>query len=128
MLPIGPTLEKFIHERRLVKKRIAEQAGITPAYLAQVLKKETLDCLLFERLCNAVEVSPMEFFSDNERVKKQIAVGDVTANSMLGPAKASVHVEDGTVSVLRELLAEKERVIKILLAQLENRDKNGTNQ
>lgn len=36
MLPIGPTLEKFIHERRLVKKRIAEQAGITPAYLAQV--------------------------------------------------------------------------------------------
>ena len=128
MLPIGPTLEKFIHERRLVKKIIAEKAGITPAYLAQVLKKDTLDCLLFEKLCNAIEVSPLEFFADNEHVKKQIAVGDVTANSMLGPAEASVHVGDGTVSVLRELLAEKERTIIILLAQLEQRDKNGTNQ
>lgn len=118
MKKIGPELDRIITERGVIKKNIAERLNITPTYFSRLLKAESMDCQMLENICNIIRISPAIFFD----VQPNINIGGANATSMLGPATAQVNITEGEVNALRELLAEKERTIQILLSG-QNRDK-----
>ncbi len=113
MKNIGTELKKLIEEKHLVKKDLAAELGITPTYLSAIMRKESIDCLLLDRICNVIGVSPSYFFDDDASV----SVSNVKATSVIGNANAAVTITANEVSALKELLKEKERTIQILLAQ-----------
>ena len=64
MKNIGTELYAIIEQKKLVKKEIADKLGITPVYLSAIMKKESIDCKLLERICKVIGVSPAYFFDD----------------------------------------------------------------
>ena len=76
-----------------------------------------MDCQMLENICNIVGVSAASFFDGG------FSVGGASASSILGDANAQVNITQGEAQALRELLAEKERTIQILLNKTgQNRD------
>jgi len=118
MKKIGPELDRIITERGVIKKNIAERLNITPTYFSRLLKAESMDCQMLENICNIIGISPAIFFDDVQSIN----IGGANATSVLGAATAQVNITEGEVNALRELLAEKERTIQILLSG-QNRDK-----
>lgn len=95
---IGQILKEHIESHKLVKGDIAKTADISYNYLSTIFRKTTMDMSLWEKLCLASGLSPAVAFSD-----------------------AAIQEEKpGTdTAQLKELLAEKERTIQILLRQVE---------
>ena len=111
MKHIGHELFNIIEQKKLVKKEVAEQIGITPVYLSAIMRKDSIDAELLERICKAIGVSPAYFFDDYKGDSNQIS--DVNATAVMGVA--SVNISQGEVDLLKSMLAEKERTIKILM-------------
>ncbi len=120
MRRIGPTLDQIITDKGLIKKNIADQLGITPTYFSRLMKNDSMDCHMLENICKIINVSPAIFFDDCTSIN----VGGANASSLLGNANAQVNITQGEAQALRELLAEKERTIQILLEKSgQKRDK-----
>lgn len=111
MKHIGNELFSIIEKKRLVKKELAEQIGITPVYFSSIMRKDSIDAELLERICKVVGVSPAYFFDDYTETKN--IIGDVNNTAIMGVA--SVSISQGEVDLLKSMLEEKERTIKILM-------------
>jgi len=109
MKNIGPELNRIMTERRIVRKDIAKEVGITPTYLSAIVRKNSIDCEL--KICKAIGISASYFFDDTHGNH----VSDISATTLFG--NANVNITQGEVKMLKELLAEKERTIKILMAE-----------
>lgn len=108
---IGPELNRIMTERRIVRKDIAKEVGITPTYLSAIVRKNSIDCELLDKICKAIGISASYFFDDTHGNH----VSDISATTLFG--NANVNITQGEVKMLKELLAEKERTIKILMAE-----------
>ena len=105
MKHIGKLLKKHIEDNHLKKGEIAAQAGISYNYLSTVFKKDSIDADLLERLCVAAGLHPGIVFDVPEQVNKSFS--DIMAKTILGNASVQINQNEN----LRELLAEKERII-----------------
>ena len=114
MLHIGTEIKKVIEQNHLVKQDVAQQLGITPTYLTRMFKLEDMRCSSLDRVCKVIGLSAAHIFEQESAVNVQ----NVSANSLIGNARAELNVTPGEVATLRELLEEKERTIQILLAQI----------
>jgi len=111
MKHIGHELFNIIEQKKLVKKEIAERVGITPVYFSSIMHKSSIDAELLEKICKAMGISPSYFFDDYKENINHI--GDVNATAVMGTA--SVNISQGEVDLLKSMLEEKERTIKILM-------------
>ena len=114
MLHIVNEIKKIIESNHLVKQDVAEQLGVTPTYLARMFNQSDMKCSSLDRVCKVIGLSAAHIFEQ----ESQVNVQNVSANSIIGNAKAELNVTPGEVATLRELLDEKERTIRILLAQI----------
>ena len=114
MLHIGNEIKKAIESNHLVKQDVAEQLGVSPTYLARMFNQNDMKCSMLDRVSKVIGLSVSHIFEQ----EGQVSVQNVSANSVIGNAKAEVNVTPGEVATLRELLAEKERTIQILMAQI----------
>ncbi len=114
MLHIGNEIKKIIESNHLVKQDVAEQLGVTPTYLARMFNQSDMKCSSLDKVCKVIGLSAAHIFEQESLVNVQ----NVSANSIIGNAKAELNVTPGEVATLRELLDEKERTIRILLAQI----------
>ena len=114
MLHIGNEIKKAIEENHLVKQDVAEKLGVSPTYLTRMVKLEDMRCSSLDKVCKVIGLSAAHIFEQNEQVQVQ----NVSANSLIGDARAELNITPGEVATLRELLAEKERTIQILLQQI----------
>ena len=90
-------LKKIISEKKLSTKELAEQIGMTYEGLNKAFKEESIKVATLEKICKIINVSPAIFFDGVHELN-------------------STNVANGNeVSHLRELLAEKERLIQVLL-------------
>ena len=48
MKNIGKELDRIISEKGMVKKKLAENLGITPAWLIRLLKQPSIDCEMLD--------------------------------------------------------------------------------
>ena len=87
------------------------RVGITPTYLSAIVRKNSIDCELLDKICKAIGISASYFFDDTHCNH----VSDISATTLFG--NANVNITQGEVKMLKELLAEKERTIKILMAE-----------
>lgn len=111
MKHIGQELFNIIEQRRLVKKEIAERVGITPVYFSAIMRKGSIDAELLEKICNAIGVSPAYFFDDY--VENESIVCD--GNNAVGMRAVSAAISQREIELLKLMLEEKERTIKILM-------------
>lgn len=105
MKHIGQLLKKHIEDNHLKKGQIAAQAGISYNYLSTIFKQASCDADLLERLYVAAGLHPGIVFDVPEQVIKTFS--DIYAQTMLGNASVQINQNEN----LRELLAEKERII-----------------
>lgn len=111
MRHLGQTLKNHIEINRLKKRDVANAAGITYNYLSTIFGKESLDCALWEKLCLASGLNPCSAFDGPTGVNKNYS--DIQANTVVGPATVMIGAEQ---KALLDLLAEKERLIQVLIA------------
>ena len=114
MLHIGTEIKKRIEENHLVKQEVAAQLGVTPTYLTRMFHLEDMKCSSLDKVCKVIGLSAAHIFEQ----EGQVQVQNVSANAFIGNAKAELNVTPGEVASLRELLAEKERTIQILLGKI----------
>lgn len=111
MKHLGQLLKKHIEANNLKKRDVANAVGITYNYLSTVFNKESLDCALWEKLCHATGLNPATAFDAPAAGNKNFS--DIHAQSVVGPATVMIGAEQ---KPLLDLLAEKERLIQVLLA------------
>ena len=111
MKHLGQLLKKHIETNNLKKRDVSAAAGITSNYLSTLFNKETMDCELWEKLCLATGINPAVAFEVPLSSNKSYS--DIYAQTVLGPATVTIGAEQ---KPLLDLLAEKERLIQVLLA------------
>ena len=107
---LGSIIKKHIETNKIKKKLVAEKVGISANYLSDLFKLKSMDCELFENICNIIGLNPTIAFEPLPAGSKNFS--DITASTIIGPANVTI----GETQVLKELLAEKERLIQVLLA------------
>ena len=113
MKHIGNELKRIIEEKKLVKRTIAMNCGISPSYFSQVLNDRLMNIELLEKVCREIDISPGYFFDEWKFDTYKL------------PDIDSIEIDpetiDKTISFMQELKSETERVIKLLSSQnLEN--------
>lgn len=111
MKHLGQLLKKHIETNNLKKRDVSAAVGITSNYLSTLFNKETMDCELWEKLCLATGINPAVAF--DVPLSSNKSYSDIYAQTVLGPATVTIGAEQKT---LLDLLAEKERLIQVLLA------------
>lgn len=123
MKHLGQLLKNHIETNRLKKRDIADNAGITPNYLSTLFKDNDMDCSLWEKLCLAAGLDPATAF--DMPIGGNKSYSDIQAHTVVGPATVMIGAEQKT---LFDLLAEKERLIQVLLAASGLKIGTGTEQ
>lgn len=131
MKHVGNLLKKHIEANHLKKGQIAAQAGISYNYLSTIFKQESIDAELLERLFVAAGLHPAIVFDVPEQVSKNFS--DIIAQTILGNASVNISQNENLRELLAEkerIIAEKERTIQILMSNAglsvpgQNRDNN----
>ena len=120
MKDIGLVLRTEIEKRHLNQSVIAQKAGFSHAHFWQLLQKEDMTCSKFEKICDALGLSPMSVFEVDGEIAESV--------------KVSADPED--TKQLKTLLKEKQKRVEALEEALSStkellslyRDKNGTRQ
>lgn len=110
MKHLGKLIKNHIETNKLVKKVVAEKVGISPTYLSTLFNEESMDCLLFEKICHAIQLHPAVGF--DEPLPGAKVLSNIKAETVIVPATVAI----GETQALRDLLAEKERMIQVLMA------------
>lgn len=114
MKHIGRTVKGILESRGIKKSQFAADIGYTHAEsLSRIFRSKSVQCETLEKICRALNISPSYFFDETDA---PVAIAE--ASTFIGDARANASVQSGEVATLRELLAEKERTIQILLAQI----------
>lgn len=112
MKHLGQLLKNHIEANGLKKRDVAISAGISPNYLSTIFKDSNdMPCSLWEKLCNATGLNPAIAFDSTSGYVKNYS--DIHAQTVVGPATVNIATEQ---KALLDLLAEKERLIQVLLA------------
>lgn len=131
MKHVGQLLKKHIEDNHLKKGQIAAEAGISYNYLSTIFKQQSCDANLLERLYVAAGLHPAIVFDVPEHVNKHFS--DIIAQTILGNASVQITQTENLRELLAEkerIIAEKERTIQILLGNAgtsipgQNRDSN----
>lgn len=131
MKHVGQILKKHIEDNHLKKGQIAAQAGISYNYLSTIFKQHSCDADLLERLYVAAGLHPGIVFDVPDTVNKSFS--DIIAQTILGNASVQITQNENLRELLAEkerIIAEKERTIQILLGNAgtsisgQNRDSN----
>lgn len=108
---LGKLLKNHIEANKLKKRSVADAVGISYNYLSTLFTKNSMDCELWEQLCIATKLNPGVAFGSSATTKNY---SDIYAQTVHGAATVTIGTEQ---KALMELLAEKERLIQVLLAQ-----------
>ena len=68
MKHIGSEIDKLLHAKGVKKKDFAKMLEMTEQNLSKILKKDSIDAALLEKIAKTLNVSPIYFFDGNEDV------------------------------------------------------------
>lgn len=110
MRHVGQLLKRHIESNNIKKRDVANAVGISYNYLSTIFTRPSVDCELLEKLCKATGMSTGEFFDDGGVVSKSFS--DIHQSTLVGSPTISIN----DMTMLQNLLAEKERTIQLLIA------------
>lgn len=115
MKHIGSTVKSLIEARGIKKAQFAQDIGLQHAEsLSRIFRSGSVQCDMLERICKVLSITPAYFFDDAAESPQATA----QASTLIGNASASAIAQSAEIATLRELLAEKERTIQILLGKI----------
>lgn len=113
MKHIGNTVKSLVESKGIKKAQFALDIGLAHAEsLSRIFRSRSVQCDMLEKICKVLEISPAYFFDD------AAPTATAQASTLIGNANASAVAQSGEMATLRELLAEKERTIQILLREI----------
>lgn len=114
MKHVGITVKNLVESKGIKKAQFAHDIGLAHAEsLSRIFRSKSVQCDMLEKICRALNVPPAYFFDDAEA-----PTATAQASTFIGNANASAVAQSGEMATLRELLAEKERTIQILLGKI----------
>lgn len=115
MKHIGSTVKSLVEARGIKKAQFALDIGLQHAEsLSRIFRSGSVQCDMLERICRVLNINPGFFFDDAAEQPQATA----QASTVIGNASASAVAQTAEIATLRELLAEKERTIQILLREI----------
>lgn len=115
MKHIGSTVKSLVEARGIKKAQFALDIGLQHAEsLSRIFRSGSVQCDMLERICRVLNINPAFFFDDAAEQPQATA----QASTVIGNASASAVAQTAEIATLRELLAEKERTIQILLREI----------
>ena len=114
MKHIGKTVKELVEAKGIKKLQFAKDIDLAPESLSRFFKHSTIQCELLDKICRILEVSPSFFFDEPDAGHQATA----QASTVIGNASANAVAQSAEAAALRELLAEKERTIQILLGKI----------
>lgn len=111
----GKVLKRKIAEINVTQLDLANKLGVTPQSLSSILHAKDVRSGTIERIAQVLNV-PVSFFFGDEIKNNAVASGNKTVaaiNSNVSSTTAAVLEE--RVKALETLVAEKERLIKVLM-------------
>ena len=109
-------IHKIMEDNRMVKKKIAEKAGMSDSELGQIRHYKDLKVSKLERLCKAIGVSPIYFFDDYDYDRARRLTGDIRNSSNSGNALVNLRNHTGNEEYLFKIIEHQEKLINALLA------------
>ena len=119
MKHVGHTLEQEIKKRGIVKSRLAEQLGVPRSTITYMMQRSTMDITRYEEICKYIGCSPLVAF-DYEK-SSGVSIGDISQSNNNGDN--AVHVNDGMLKMLVDLLDAKDSIISEKDKRLEDKDR-----
>ena len=114
MKHIGNTIKGLVEARGIKKIQFAKEIDLAPESLSRFFKHSSIQCDLLDKICRLLDVSPSYFFDEPDCSSQATA----QASTVIGNASANAVAQTAETAALRELLAEKERTIQILLGKI----------
>ena len=120
MKHFGKQLDEILTKRRIKNKDFAKEIGVSAQTSSKWKNNHSIDAEMLERISKLLDI-PIVFWFDDTLSIKQSVVGNGNASSIFGDAVVNQLADkDKEIAHLKELLAEKERTIQILLADKKN--------
>ena len=121
MKDIGLFFRTEIEKRGLQQKILAVKCGYSEAHFWQLIQKEDMKCSRYEKICEALGVSPMSVFEVKTKVAETLD-NEVSASSDdIKGMKTLLKEKQKRIEALEEALASTKELLQLY------RDKNGTN-
>ncbi len=136
MKHIGEEINNILMSRKIVKKRFAEELGMTDVNLSKIFKKKTIDAALLNRIAKLLNLPISHFFDEKSETAPNIGHQVIGQGNQVGDILLSDHKSKMTLlerklekalvenDFLRQeiadkkaLIEEKERYISLLLQQ-----------
>lgn len=119
MKHVGQLLKKHIESHGIKKNEVAKAAGISFNYLSTIFAKPSIDAQLLEKLYIAAGLNPAIVFDASVGGYKNMS--EISSTAVLGTSTITIGEAASLKMLLEEKdkqLEEKERTIRILMAQL----------
>jgi len=116
---IGLKIKELASKENLTLSDLAKRLGKTKQAVYEMVEKEDVNTAILKKLCSEFDVPINYFFEDNSGMSivadnnSQAVVG--VGNSVHNGEQAEISLLKEKVKHLEELLAEKERLIKVLM-------------
>lgn len=136
MKHIGNEINRILTERKVVKKRFAEEIGTSEINLQKIIKKASINTALLSKIANALCI-PVEYFFDEEVVINKTDIGHKVSGSknkvegsitladcegelerakvQIAYLKREIEDKEKLIDEKEKLIAEKERLICVLM-------------
>ncbi|UWG05566.1 MAG: helix-turn-helix domain protein [Bacteriophage sp.] len=119
---IGLKIKELASKEKLTLADLAKRLGKTKQAVYEMVEKEDVNTAILKKLCSEFNVPINYFFEDNSGMSvtannnsQAVGIGNITRND--GQAEISLLKE--RIKYLEELLAEKERLIKVYEKMME---------
>ena len=106
----GKELKLKIDELGITQRSLAEQMGVTPQTVSAILAAKDIRTSSLERIAQVTN-KPMSYFYGETNNAQAVVCGDSSI------AAINSNVNSSEVELLKKLLEEKERTIKILMGR-----------
>lgn len=136
MKHIGNEINRILTERRVVKKRFAEEIGTSEINLQKIIKKASINTALLSKIANTLGI-PVGYFFDEEVVINKTDIGHKVSGSknkveeritladcegelerskvQIAYLKREIEDKKKLIDEKEKLIAEKERLICVLM-------------
>lgn len=115
-------LRTEIEKRGLQQTILAHKSGFSRAHFWQLIQKSDLTCSQLEKICIAMNLSPMSFFDDVEGLEVVSEPNLASEDAEIKQLKTLLKERQKRVEALEEALASTKELLQMY------RDKNGTKQ
>ena len=108
-------LKELAESKNIMLKTLCERVGYTRAGLRPAIDNETIELRKLKLLCETLRITPAQFF-DNGTYGLTITTGHVQAGN---GNKIIIENKDKEIYMLREQLADKVEIIRMLRERLD---------